>query len=43
MPAMVIGPPLWVYLLAGILGALVGVGIPLAAFRFGSRTSAGTD
>lgn len=38
MPVIVMGPPLWVYLLAGVLGVLVGAGIALAAFHVGGRT-----
>jgi hypothetical protein len=43
MPVLVFGPPLWADLLAGILGALVGGGTALAAFRFRGRTSAEAD
>ena len=42
MPVIVVGPPLWVYVLAGILGALVGAGLALAAFRVGARLNAAT-
>lgn len=37
MPIIVIGPPLWVYLLAGVLGALIGIGVALAALRVFGR------
>lgn len=43
MPVIVIGPPLWVYLLAAILGALVAGGLALAAFRVRGRTTAEAD
>jgi ABC-type branched-subunit amino acid transport system permease subunit len=43
MPVIVIGPPLWVYLLAGTFGALVGAGIAMAALRVRGRTSAEAD
>jgi hypothetical protein len=42
MPVIVIGPPVWVYLLTGILGALAGAGIALAAFHVGGRANAET-
>lgn len=42
MPVIVIGPPLWVYLLAGVLGALVGAGVALVAVRASGRTDAET-
>ncbi len=37
MPVIVVGPPLWIYLLAGVVGALVGFGVALAALRFFGR------
>ena len=40
MPVIVIGPPPWVYLLAAILGALMGAGVVLAAFHMANRPAA---
>ena len=37
MPVIVIGPPLWAYLLAGIFGAVIGAGVALAASRVSRR------
>lgn len=37
MPVIVIGPPLWVYLVAGVLGALIGAGIAVWLFRTSGR------
>ena len=42
MPVVVIGPPLWVYLLAGVVGALVVGGVALAALHVRGRTETDT-
>lgn len=40
MPVIVIGPQPWVYLLAAIVGALIGTGIVMAAFHIAGRPTA---
>lgn len=42
MPVVVIGPPVWVYLVAGVVGALVVSGIALAATHVRRRTKTNT-
>jgi hypothetical protein len=42
MPVIEVGPPLWVYFLAGILGAFVAAGIAFAALRASDRSDAAT-
>lgn len=43
MPVVEIGPPVWAYLLAGLLGGLVAVGMALAARRSSGRFKGATS